>query len=37
MRLEDSGIHGNVHMVMLELNNLEVAAALAAWLKENAK
>lgn len=37
MRLEDRGIHGNGHMVMLELNNLEVAAALAAWLKENVK
>lgn len=35
MRLEDRGIHGNGHMMMLELNNLDVAAALAACLKEN--
>ncbi|UFZ03119.1 alpha/beta fold hydrolase [Bradyrhizobium ontarionense] len=37
MRLGDRGIHGNGHMVMLELNNLDIAAALAAWLRENVK
>jgi len=29
MQLADRGIHGNGHMVMLELNNLDIAAALA--------
>jgi pimeloyl-ACP methyl ester carboxylesterase len=32
MRLEEQGIHGNGHMVMLEKNNLEVAAALQKWI-----
>ncbi|MBZ5575410.1 MAG: alpha/beta fold hydrolase [Acidobacteriia bacterium] len=32
MRLEDQGIHGNGHMVMLEKNNLEVAALLQKWI-----
>ena len=32
MRLEELGIHGNGHMVMLEKNNLEVAAALQQWI-----
>jgi len=29
------GIHGNGHMMMLERNNLEIAAFLASWLKNN--
>ncbi|HJT87325.1 MAG TPA: alpha/beta hydrolase [Bryobacteraceae bacterium] len=32
MRLEDQGIHGNGHMVMLERNSGEVAAALEKWI-----
>ncbi len=31
-RLEAEGIHGNGHMMMLEKNNLEVAAYLEKWL-----
>jgi len=31
-RLGDQGHHGNAHMVMLEKNNLQVAAAIAGWL-----
>ena len=37
LRLGDVGIHGNGHMMMLEKNNLEIAAAMARWLKENVK
>ena len=33
-RLEDQGIHGNGHMMMLEKNNLEVAALLQRWLSQ---
>ena len=32
MRLADHGVHGNGHMMMLELNSLEIAALLNAWL-----
>ncbi|HLI84907.1 MAG TPA: alpha/beta hydrolase [Bryobacteraceae bacterium] len=32
MRLENEGIHGNGHMVMLEKNNLQVAAAIEKWI-----
>jgi len=31
-RLEDQGIHGNGHMMMIEKNNLEVAALLQKWI-----
>jgi pimeloyl-ACP methyl ester carboxylesterase len=37
MRLEDQGIHGNGHMVMLEKNNLEVAAVLNKWISAHGK
>jgi len=37
MRLEELGIHGNGHMVMLEKNNLEVAALLQKWLEGHVK
>ena len=37
LRLEDQGIHGNGHMMMLEKNNLEVAAALEKWIAANVK
>ncbi len=32
LRLADMGIRGNGHMMMLEKNNLEVAAAITDWL-----
>src|SRR6185295_2333917 len=32
IRLEDVGIRGNGHMVMIEKNNLEIAAMIASWL-----
>jgi len=32
LRLEDCGLRGNGHMVMLEKNNLDVAAVIADWL-----
>ena len=32
VKLADAGIHGNGHMVMLEKNNLEIAAVLSRWL-----
>ena len=33
IRLADIGIHGNGHFLMLEKNNLEIAAVIADWLK----
>ena len=33
MRLEDRGIHGNGHAMMLELNSDAIAGVLAAWLE----
>ncbi len=35
VRLEDQGIHGNGHMVMLEKNSSEVAAFLQKWISAN--
>ena len=32
VRLEDRGIHGNGHMMMLENNNLVIAALLHDWM-----
>jgi pimeloyl-ACP methyl ester carboxylesterase len=32
LRLEDQGIHGNGHMMMLEKNDLEIAALLHKWI-----
>jgi pimeloyl-ACP methyl ester carboxylesterase len=32
IRLADRGIHGNGHMMMLEKNNLAIAAVIAEWL-----
>jgi pimeloyl-ACP methyl ester carboxylesterase len=37
MRLEEYGIHGNGHMMMLEKNSLEIAALLQKWLHEHVK
>ncbi len=31
-RLEDQGIHGNGHMLMIEKNSLEIAALLQKWI-----
>jgi pimeloyl-ACP methyl ester carboxylesterase len=33
LRLEEAGIHGNGHMMMLEKNNLEIAALMEKWLR----
>jgi pimeloyl-ACP methyl ester carboxylesterase len=37
MRLEEYGIHGNGHMMMLEKNSLEIAALVQKWLAEHIK
>lgn len=37
IRLEQEGIHGNAHYVMVEKNNLEVAAVLEKWILKNIK
>jgi hypothetical protein len=34
IKLEDIGIHGNGHMMMLEKNNADVAAVMAHWLEK---
>ncbi len=33
IRLADRGIHGNGHMMMLEKNNLQIAAVIEEWLR----
>ena len=35
--LPDAGIRGNGHMMMLEKNNLEIAALLEGWVRKNVK
>jgi len=35
VRLADIGIKGNGHMLMLEKNNLDVAAVVEKWLRES--
>jgi hypothetical protein len=37
MRLENERVHGNGHMVMLEKNNLVVAALLHKWVAARVK
>jgi pimeloyl-ACP methyl ester carboxylesterase len=37
VRLPDVGIRGNAHMMMLEKNNLEIAAFLRQWLEKRVK
>jgi pimeloyl-ACP methyl ester carboxylesterase len=37
LRLENEGIHGNGHMMMLEKNSNEVAAAIQKWIAANVK
>lgn len=35
IRLEEAGIHGNGHMMMIEKNNLEIAGFLADWIEKH--
>jgi pimeloyl-ACP methyl ester carboxylesterase len=37
IRLQDKGIRGNGHMVMIEKNNLEIAHVVDEWVLENVK
>ncbi len=37
VRLEDVGIRGNGHMVMIEKNNLEIAAFIDQWIAKSVK
>ena len=37
IRLQDKGILGNGHMMMLEKNNLEIARLIDEWVQENAR
>lgn len=37
VRLENAGIRGNGHMVMIEKNNLEIAALIARWLADKVR
>ena len=34
IKLADIGLHGNGHMMMLEKNNLEIAAVITRWLDQ---
>jgi pimeloyl-ACP methyl ester carboxylesterase len=37
IRLQDKGIHGNGHMVMIEKNNLDIAHVIDEWVVTNVK
>jgi len=37
LRLEDAGIQGNGHMMMLEKNSVQIAARLQKWIAEHVK
>src|SRR5271163_4830590 len=37
IRLQDKGIHGNGHMVMIEKNNLDIAHLIDNWVVQNVK
>ena len=37
IRLQDVGIHGNGHMVMIEKNNLDIAQVIDQWVVKNVK
>jgi pimeloyl-ACP methyl ester carboxylesterase len=37
IRLQDKGIHGNGHMVMLEKNNLDIAHLIDEWVQRNVR
>jgi pimeloyl-ACP methyl ester carboxylesterase len=37
IRLQDKGIHGNGHMVMIEKNNLDIAHVIDEWIVKNVR
>jgi len=37
IRLQDKGIRGNGHMVMIEKNNLDIARLIDKWLQKNVR
>ena len=37
VRLEDAGLRGNGHMVMIEKNNLDIAAMIDRWVSQNVR
>jgi hypothetical protein len=37
MRLEDKGIHGNRHTVMLKKDNLDIAHVIDDWVLQNTR
>jgi hypothetical protein len=37
IRLQDKGIQGNGHMVMIEKNNLDIARVIDEWVLKNVK
>lgn len=37
VRLPEIGIHGNGHMMMLEKNNMQIAALLRGWVEKNVR
>ncbi len=37
VRLEDVGLHGNGHMMMLEQNSLDIAAWIGSWIETHAE
>jgi pimeloyl-ACP methyl ester carboxylesterase len=37
IRLQDKGIHGNRHVVMIEKNNLDIARVVDEWMVKNVK
>ena len=37
IRLQDRGIRGNGHLVMIEKNNLDIAAVVDEWVQKNVK
>ena len=37
LRLEDAGLHGNGHMMMLEKNNFEIAKLLDRWMQKSVR
>ena len=37
VRLEEAGLRGNGHMVMIEKNNLDIAAMIDRWVSQNVR
>jgi pimeloyl-ACP methyl ester carboxylesterase len=37
IRLQDQGVHGNGHMVMIEKNNLDIAHVIDEWIVKNVR